>query len=38
MTPITLLRHHIEQYGGDYIRGQRYLKPYPDELALRNQV
>ena len=38
VAPITLLRHHIEQYGCDYIRAQRYLEPYPDELALRNQV
>ncbi|UTW46297.1 DUF1722 domain-containing protein [bacterium SCSIO 12696] len=38
VAPITLLRHHIEQYGCDYIRSQRYLQPYPDDLALRNQV
>ncbi|MGS2722563.1 DUF523 and DUF1722 domain-containing protein [Porticoccus sp. GXU_MW_L64] len=38
IAPVTLLRHHLEQYGSDYIRSQRYLQPYPDKLALRNQV
>ncbi|WP_019529549.1 YbgA family protein [Dasania marina] len=38
ITPLTLLNHYIEQYGSDYIRSQRYLKPYPESLGLANRL
>ena len=38
IVPITLLRHYIDQTGNDYIRSQRYLQPYPDDLRLRNEI
>jgi uncharacterized protein YbgA (DUF1722 family)/uncharacterized protein YbbK (DUF523 family) len=38
VTPLTLLSHYIDQTGSDYIRAQRYLKPYPEVLGLRNQI
>jgi len=38
VTPLTLLSHYIDQTGSDYIRAQRYLKPYPEVLGLRNHI
>lgn len=38
ITPLTLLRHYINQFGNNYIRSQSYLQPYPDNLGLRNQI
>lgn len=38
ITPMTLLKHYIEQEGNPYIRMQRYLQPYPDDLCLQNHV
>lgn len=38
ITPLTLLRHYINQQGSDYVRTQRYWEPYPEELGLRNQL
>ncbi|MCR8921308.1 DUF523 and DUF1722 domain-containing protein [Dasania sp. GY-MA-18] len=37
-TPITLLKHYIEQYGTDYIKSQRYFEPYPEALCLANHL
>lgn len=34
--PLTLLRHHFLKYPNPYITNQRYLKPYPVELAQHN--
>lgn len=31
-TPLTLLRHYLDQYGSGYIKSQRYLEPYPEGL------
>ena len=31
-TPLTLLAHYLTQYGSSYIKGQRYLAPYPESL------
>jgi uncharacterized protein YbgA (DUF1722 family)/uncharacterized protein YbbK (DUF523 family) len=31
-TPLTLLTHYIEQYGSNYIKSQRYLNPYPENI------
>lgn len=38
ITPLTLLRHYIDQKGSGYVRMQRYLEPYPEELGLRNEL
>lgn len=38
ITPLTLLKHYLDQYGSEYIRSQRYLAPYPESLGLANQV
>ena len=38
VTPITLLRHYIDQKGNGYVRAQRYWQPYPEELGLRNKL
>jgi uncharacterized protein YbgA (DUF1722 family) len=38
ITPLTLLNHYLQQYGSDYIRGQRYLEPYPESLGLANKL
>lgn len=31
-TPVTLLKHYLNQYGSLYINSQRYLDPYPERL------
>lgn len=31
-------RCYLERSGNDYIKGQYYLNPYPDELGLRNEI
>lgn len=31
-TPLTLLKHYLDQYGSDYIKSQHYLDPYPDTI------
>ena len=38
IVPITLLRHHFRRHGTEWVMGQTYLNPYPDELMLRNHV
>ncbi|WP_339671951.1 DUF523 and DUF1722 domain-containing protein [Dasania marina] len=38
VTPMTLLKHYIEQFGSDYIKGQRYFEPYPETLCLSNNI
>jgi uncharacterized protein YbgA (DUF1722 family)/uncharacterized protein YbbK (DUF523 family) len=38
IVPITMLRHHFRRHGSDWVNGQTYLAPYPDELMLRNHV
>ena len=37
-TPITLLSFLLNQYPNEYLQQQRYFKPYPDELGLRNSI
>ena len=32
ITPLTLLTHYLNQYGSSYIKGQRYLEPYPETM------
>ena len=36
-TPLTLLKHYLDQYGSKYIRAQRYLTPYPENLNPLNK-
>ncbi|MEV4258217.1 DUF523 and DUF1722 domain-containing protein [Spirillospora sp. NPDC049652] len=36
--PIALLRHHAEGEHFDYIAGQTYLAPFPDDLLLRHNL
>ena len=38
ITPLTLLKHYIDQNGNAYIKAQRYLEPYPESLGLRNSL
>ncbi|UZE96804.1 YbgA family protein [Alkalimarinus alittae] len=38
ITPLTLLKHYLDQYGSEYIQNQRYLAPYPESLGLANQL
>lgn len=38
VVPVTLLRHHFNNHPDPYINRQAYLKPYPDDLSLRNAV
>jgi uncharacterized protein YbgA (DUF1722 family)/uncharacterized protein YbbK (DUF523 family) len=38
VTPLTLLKHYLDQYGSSYIRQQRYLSPYPESLGLANNL
>ena len=38
IVPITLLLHHFRKSPNEYIEQSWYIKPYPAELKLRNQV
>lgn len=38
VVPVTLLRHHFNNHPDPYINQQAYLKPYPDDLSLRNAI
>jgi uncharacterized protein YbgA (DUF1722 family) len=38
VVPLTLVRHHVRQFGIGYLQGQTYLGPHPKELMLRNHV
>jgi len=38
IVPMTLLRHYVNKYGQQYLKGQTYLSPHPAELMLRNHV
>lgn len=38
IVPITLLRHYVNKYEKQYLKGQTYLSPHPAELMLRNHV
>jgi uncharacterized protein YbbK (DUF523 family)/uncharacterized protein YbgA (DUF1722 family) len=35
IVPITLLRHYVNKYEKQYLKGQAYLSPHPAELMLR---
>lgn len=38
IVPITLLDHYARKYNLSYLKEQRYLRPHPIELQLRNHV
>jgi uncharacterized protein YbgA (DUF1722 family)/uncharacterized protein YbbK (DUF523 family) len=38
VVPVTLIRHYVNKYGQEYLKGQYYLSPHPLELRLRNHV
>ncbi len=38
IVPVTLLRHHLLDTEVPYISTQSYLQPYPEDLALMNQL
>lgn len=38
IVPLTLLKHYINKYDQQYLKGQVYLAPHPAQLMLRNHV
>ncbi|MCW8195518.1 DUF523 and DUF1722 domain-containing protein [Proteobacteria bacterium 005FR1] len=38
IAPMTLLKHHFERSPDPYIERQVFMRPYPDELALRSHL
>lgn len=36
--PLTLIKHHLRKHPHPWLLAQRYFNPYPEELALRNDV
>ena len=38
IAPLTLLNHHLRQIDHPWVGQQRYLDPYPSELALRSVI
>lgn len=38
IVPLTLIKHYVQVFDVEYIRGQVYLNPHPKELMLRNHV
>lgn len=38
IVPMTLLKHYINKYNQQYLKGQVYLLPHPKQLMLRNHV
>lgn len=38
VVPLTLLRHHFRHHGSEYIDKQVYMRPYPEQLKLRNLI
>ena len=38
IVPITLLRHHFRRHPKGYIENSYYLKPYPGEMMLLNNI
>jgi uncharacterized protein YbgA (DUF1722 family) len=37
IVPLSMLRHLLARYPDSYANEQRFLKPYPDSLGLRNK-
>lgn len=38
VVPMTLLKHHFRRHPDEYIAGQAYLQPHPEDLSLRNDL
>lgn len=38
VVPLTLLKHHFRQHPDQYVAGQVYLQPHPENLSLRNAL
>lgn len=38
IAPMTLLRHHFQRSPDPYIERQLFMRPYPEELALRSHL
>lgn len=38
VVPLTLLKHYVNKYDQQYLKGQIYLSPHPSQLMLRNHV
>lgn len=38
IVPIKLLQLYIKKYDIEYLKHQKYLNPYPDDLALRSDI
>lgn len=38
ITPVTMLRHYLRLYPQPYIEKQHFLKPFPEQLALRSVI
>jgi len=38
IVPITLLNHHFRRHPNDYIKDSWYMRPYPAELSLQNDI
>lgn len=38
IVPITLLNHHFRRHPNDYIRDSWYMRPYPAEMSLQNDI
>lgn len=38
VVPMTLLKHHFRQHPDQYVAGQVYLQPHPENLSLRNAL
>lgn len=38
ITPITLIKHHLQKYPDAYLAKQKYFEPYPYHLGLRSNI
>lgn len=38
VVPLTMLKHHLRCHPDDYLAGQAYLQPHPEDLSLRNAL
>jgi uncharacterized protein YbgA (DUF1722 family)/uncharacterized protein YbbK (DUF523 family) len=38
IVPVTLLNHHFRRHPDDYIRDSWYMRPYPAEMSLQNDI
>lgn len=38
IVPITLLNHYFRKHPDDYIRDSWYMRPYPAQMSLQNDI